>query len=144
MSIRLARAEPQPERGKHDRLEVADERHERERRHADRDEADDDREAAARAAAPERTDDDGRRAEAAEQPADEPAQRLVPVLGEETDADPDERGDEGCDRTSRDEAGGEDPYRGAEADCESDGVPIAHGGSVEPPGHEPGVLPRPY
>src|SRR6266536_3934629 len=83
----LARAQPQAERGQDDGLDVADERHEGERRGPECASSDQRREAAARAAAPERAAHDRRRAEPARDPADEAADRLVPVLDEEADPD---------------------------------------------------------
>ena len=56
----VSAAQPQPERGQRDRLEVADHGHEGERGGEQRREPDEQREAAAGAASPERAGDDGR------------------------------------------------------------------------------------
>src|SRR3954451_15219029 len=83
-----AGADPSREHQEDERLEVADDRHEREQRHHDRRCDEEDCEPAARPAAPERAARDRRRAEAAEEAADRARDRLARAPHAEADPDP--------------------------------------------------------
>ena len=72
--------------------------------------------------------DDRRRAEPAEEAADEAGDRLLPVLDQQAEPEPDDRRERGADPAAREEARREDADRDPEAGREADRVPVAHRG----------------
>jgi Thioredoxin len=126
VSLRLAPAQSQRERGQHDRFEIAEHRNEGEPGRHHRGKRDQRRRPASRAAPPQSPRDNDRRAERAKEATDRSCNRLVPV--EAGEADPDCDG--GCADRSGDKAGEkpgcEDPDCDAETGQKPDRVPAAH------------------